>query len=319
MDSPLDIYFVRHEDIDKEAWDRRIHESTCPTLFAEHDMLSHVSPRWNAIVMGNYDAVMPLCAREKWGINYIYPPFFWVPLGIFAAFPVSPDLLTRFLQKIPAKYKIVDLTFHEENPVPGSFPATIHTSCYYRLNLNLPYIEMMQHFSKNTRRDIKEAQKTGLQIDTNIPVQEVIAFFRASKGNQRVVRYREPDYQQLERLSEVMLKRDVLDVIGVCDEKGRRLAGAFFVRDRNRFLFWFSGREPKFLKQKTMFFLIDYYIRQHENSSAYLDFNGSNDANVARFYKSFGATSYQYTTLQWQRFGLLSPLVNLYQYLKKMK
>jgi hypothetical protein len=43
-----------------------------------------------------------------------------------------------------------------------------------------------------------------------------------------------------------------------------------------------------------MFLLIDSFIREHAGQALTLDFEGSNDPNVARFYKSFGAAECNY-------------------------
>ena len=46
-----------------------------------------------------------------------------------------------------------------------------------------------------------------------------------------------------------------------------------------------------------MTFLIDSVIREFSPSKLVLDFEGSNDPNLARFYKGFGAKEVEYKSL----------------------
>ena len=51
-------------------------------------------------------------------------------------------------------------------------------------------------------------------------------------------------------------------------------------------------------------FLIDNFIKEASNSGLVFDFEGSNDLNLARFYKSFGAIDEPYQNLKINRLPL---------------
>ena len=50
-----------------------------------------------------------------------------------------------------------------------------------------------------------------------------------------------------------------------------------------------------------MSFLIDSFIQNHQNENLNLDFEGSIDKNLARFYKSFGANEVVYLQIKKNR------------------
>ena len=64
----------------------------------------------------------------------------------------------------------------------------------------------------------------------------------------------------------------------------------FFLIDRSRVIFHFAASDQSARETGAMFLLIDSFIREHAGQALTLDFEGSNDPNVGRFYKSFGAT-----------------------------
>ncbi len=66
-----------------------------------------------------------------------------------------------------------------------------------------------------------------------------------------------------------------------------------------------------------MTFLIDQVIDEHTPSQIVLDFEGSNDPNLARFYKGFGAKRTTY--MGWQQNKLGFPLKQLFQLYRSLK
>ena len=56
------------------------------------------------------------------------------------------------------------------------------------------------------------------------------------------------------------------------------------------------GRE-----NRAMFFIIDKFIEEHAQTHLTFDFDGSNDPNLARFYKGFGSTEIKYPRLEINR------------------
>jgi hypothetical protein len=103
------------------------------------------------------------------------------------------------------------------------------------------------------------------------------------------------------------------DLIHVCMEKGRaqiwgvltpekRLcAGAIFVESNGKVIFLFSGSNQVARGNSAMPYLIDRFICENSNRNLILDFEGSNDHNLARFYKSFGSKECVYLQVKVNR------------------
>ena len=63
-----------------------------------------------------------------------------------------------------------------------------------------------------------------------------------------------------------------------------------------------------------MFLLVDNFIRENAGQALILDFEGSNDQNVSRFYRGFGAKEVHYSQVTINR---LPGWVNLLRSLRK--
>jgi len=306
------IKFYLHTEIEKDKWNRCIAEATFKTIFAEYDYLTLASPNWVALIKGDYEYVMPLPIRSKLSIQYIYTPFFFSQLGVFSKKEITNQLINDFINHIPRAYKQVDLILNPSNPVDNIDIHTIRFNSYF-LKLNRPYLLMQQLFSENCRRNIKSAEKNSLAIANDVQVSDIINLFKANKGRDKAVHYHPRDYSLLHSLSELALKDKKLEIIGARLDNGKLIAGALFLHDYDRILFWFSGRDKHFYDKKAMFFVVNEYLKLKENCELILDFNGSMNINIARFYRGFGAELYQYSMINFTRVFYLYPLIRFYK------
>jgi hypothetical protein len=75
----------------------------------------------------------------------------------------------------------------------------------------------------------------------------------------------------------------------------------------------FSGSSPDARKNGAMTAIIDAFIKDHAETNRILDFEGSNDQNLARFYAGFGSKECVYLQLEINRFPFFFRLIlNIY-------
>jgi len=304
------IRFLTSDQIVKQNWDDLIHASQFPTIFATYDFLTIASKQWGALIFNDYEACMPLPFQKKFGIQYIYTPPFISRLGIFSKIPVDDLLVASFMKSIPKKNKLIELIL---NPTIPLSTQQNHTSFF--LDLKTDYDILYQNYSENTRRNLKTAAKHNLRLTQEVSTKEITQLFINNRAKNLEHPIPFAHYTILEHLAHFSDTVEKLLHYGVIDPDGNLIAGALFLKDANRFWFWFSGRDNTNFEKRAMFFLIDQMIQQQCNSSIVLDFNGSNNPNIARFYAGFGATSY--TCPYYQKYD---PLTNLFiKWYKKWK
>jgi hypothetical protein len=285
------IAFLEHKQIDPIKWNAAVERSQAATIFAYYEWLTATNSTWCALVEGDYEAIMPLPYRVKWGLYYIYTPHFLSRLGLFAPPDSPPHLLNAFFEAIPKRFCQIDLILNTHNFIPVNIETL--RLCSHQLLLNQPYSIIYQQYSNNHKRNLKKAAQENLQYHESGNVAEIIALFKQNRGQDKAVCFAENDYANLKQLTDIALKMNLLDVITVTNETGQLLCGALFLKDRQRTWFWFSGRNSHATATSAMFFLLDEYIKRRENQPVTLDFNGSMNENIARFYRGFGGVRYE--------------------------
>jgi hypothetical protein len=251
-----------------------------------------VCEEWDALVENDYERVMPLTAGRKMGIDYLFQPRFTQQLGIFSQTLLSGDVVNSFLQAIPRKYRFIEINLNTFNNIehPGK---NFHSWKNHELDLINTYENIRNSYSQNLKRNLKKASQANLSIVKNIKPEDVIAIFKENKGKE-LEHLTDQDYQLLRRLTYLMIYKRMAQVVGVYDENNVLIAGVFFVFSHKKAIFYFSATSSKAKEVMAMPWLIDKFISENTGSHLTLDFEGSNNEHLARFYKSFGSTGISY-------------------------
>jgi len=293
----LMIKYLKQAEIDYDKWDDCISNAMNSYVYAYSWYLDIVAGEWDALVQGDYKRVFPLPFRKKYGIKYIYQPAFSQQLGLFSKAPIENKSLEAFLSAIPKEFKLVELNLNKYYIPNEGKGIKLKKNRNIELDLNFDYQQLAVDYSSNLKRNIKKAKKNNLQIIKNTKPEELIKLFKENKG-QEVKAYSEMDYTHLNRLIYLLVHKGMGEVISVASSENNLIASALFVRDAHRHIFLFSGLSKEGKQKAAMPFLIDSYIQEHSNTAMILDFEGSNNENLARFYRSFGAADYSYYSIR---------------------
>ena len=302
------IRFVEHNDVDTEKWDRCIKRAINSTPYAFSWYLDIVVSHWNAIILNDYEAVFPLPTKRKWGIQYAFTPFWVQQLGLISQTNEGLKRIDDFISLIPSTYRFIELNMNHDVPVKDSLNYNIVENFNYVLPLNKTYHLQREAYSKNLKRNLKKANLKGIQLFKNDAPQNLITLFRNDKG-QSIDHFKEADYTNLEHIMHVAINKHCGEIWMAYGEGNRALAGCFLLFGPRRVVLLFTGNSPEGKASAAMPFLIDQFIKTSANSSFLFDFEGSNDENLARFYKSFGAVNQSYQNLKINRLPLLLRLI----------
>lgn len=286
------IKYISNQEIDLIKWDECIRNSFNGNVYAYSWYLNSVCAGWNALVEDDYKSVMPLTGNRKYGLHYLYQPVFTQQLGVFSVNKFSKDKVEEFLKAIPLRYKLIEINLNKYNTLePGKF--TVKRNLTHELDLINTYQNLRTYYSVNTLRNITKANKKGLTVNYKTDPNEVIKLFRKNKGK-AITQLKNKDYKILKNLIEFAVVRGYGASWGVYNEKNNLCAGAFFIQSNNKVVFLFSATNSVAKKNGAMPFLIDHFIQQNSQRNLTFDFEGSNDKNLARFYKSFGSKECEY-------------------------
>ncbi len=296
--------------IDHDKWDNCINKSYNGIVYAQSWYLNIVHPDWEALVEDDYIRVMPLTVSKKFGINYFMQPFFVQQMGVFSQTNLFPEKTEEFINTIPKKIKYIDTNLNSYNKITTTKYSIENQN--YMLDLIEEYTKTRANYSSNNIRNLKKASKHKLSIIKSVKPNEIINLFTNNKGKD-ITKWTENNYKTLERLMYMAIHKGMGVVYGVYTENNQLCAASFFLRYNKRLIFLFSGSDQTAKENGAMSFLIDSVIKEYSSSQITLDFEGSNDKNLARFYKGFGAKKVTYNRIKINR--ILFPfnlLLNFY-------
>ena len=291
----MNIRFITYDNIDAKKWDSCIADSQYGNIYCTFKYLTAMALPWDAVIADDYKMVIPLPTRTKFGIHYIYPAPFTQQLGITSTFgKVSAEIVQRFLDAIPAKFKYIEANFNHYNELPEAYKSKI------RLNHILPlyngYAEVEKGFNRSAKRNIERAIKNDIEIREGIPPNNIIDLHRARFNDKIGVSKRE--YDRFEQLTLELQSCDMLFTIAAIQD-GRLIAGSIFLKYKNRLTFILNGNSKESLHIGATHLLLQQTIKKFSNQNIILDFEGSDDVNFAKFYKSYGAIEepYKFVTI----------------------
>jgi hypothetical protein len=300
------IKFIHQNNIDRSKWDQCVDEAFNGLVYAKSWYLDIVADQWDALVENDYEKIFPLVSRKKWGIRYLYQPPFTQQLGLFSKTLLSEESVIEFLNAIPEYYKFAEINLNTFNKltVPEFESENWLT---HELDLINSYEHLHRHYSTNLRRNLKKSASGELSLSKNIKPEDVIRLFRENRGK-TLTNLDDKDYQRLSRLTYSGIYKGVVSTYGVYEQNNTLCAAAIFLQSQKKMVFLFSGLNDTGRQSGAMAYLIDAFIQEHQHKHLTLDFEGSNDPNLARFYKGFGSTEITYPHL---RINRLKPIPRL--------
>ena len=297
------IRYLTHNQIDTQRWDNCIAQSPDGNVYCWSWYLDVVHPDWEALVENDYETVMPLAGGRKFGINYLFQPFFTQKFGVFSKNQTSEEKIEEFLNAIPEKFKFAD--FRINSACLKDLNGINHRNI--ELELKQEYSVIAENYNSNTKRNLAKAKKEDLKISENAQPSVIIELFRKNRGK-GIKHWGDEEYDRLLKLVETAKDQGNCLVLGVQNTDNQIVAGAFFMMSHKRIVFLFSGSDESNKENHGLTFLLDHVIEKYSGTDKILDFEGSDNDGLARFYKGFGGKE---TTYQGIRFNRAKGLTKL--------
>ena len=285
----MHIKKVKRKHIELKAWDRCIESADNRRIYAMSWYLDAVSGQcWDALVYKNYQAVMPLPYIKKAGIKVYIQPVFCQQLGVFWHGQAPKDMVKSFIQAIPGN--LYKLCFTGQT----SYYMEAEQSFYrpnYTIKLSCDYDKMLKIMSNNHRRNIRKAQKAQLQYHNISP--ETYIQLKRSSGT----RLSNKVWNNLLNLLNTAVEKQAMNIRAAFLDN-ELISAVCWLNDFDRFVYLQAASNSKGKATAAAFGLIDEHLRIHENSGKIIDFEGSQNNGVARFYKGFGGKNEAYPCIE---------------------
>ncbi len=302
------IQYLRHTEIDKPRWDECISNAVNGRVYGYSWYLDVVCPGWEALVEEGYASVFPLTHNRKWGISYLYQPYFTQQLGLFSKSREGTEDAERFLAAIPQAFRFADIQLNSmNNKQLEGFGVTQRVN--HELNIELDYAGISGRYAQNTKRNIRKAAEMNLSVNREIATEALVGLFRENFGKKEG-KLMPVHYGIISNLINYCVEHQLGYISGVSDNKGALCTSAFFLFDKGHVYFLFAASARQARENGAMFRLIDHFLAENAGKYAILDFEGGNDPNLGRFYKGFGAEEVTYPAIRINRLsGIVSQLL----------
>ena len=286
------IQYLTRSQIDTKKWDRCISIAANGRIYAFSVYLDAMSANWDALVLNDYEAVMPLTWNRKYGIRYLYQPFLAAQLGVFGSNEVQ-----AFIKAIPGHFSYIDIYLNSANTNAVNGNAVLLRDNYV-LNLNHPYEKLVTAYRENIRRNIKKAKQSGCIVVKDFEVETVITL--AAAQMQLHDKKVEENTRRFRQLYKVLKAENKATTYGI-SLHGEIIASCVFFFSHKRAYYILVGNHPNGKTIGASHALIDAFIADHAGQNLLLDFEGSDIRNLAFFYSSFGAKQEIYPALKINR------------------
>ena len=217
------IAYLTRNELNLAKYDTCIANAINARVYANSWFLDIVCDDWDVLVEDDYQSVMPLPKRKKYGIHYIYQPPWTQQLGVFSLETINEMDVLKFVKKIPKKFKLIDVFLNSNNMMSSE---RIKTRDNFILSLDKTYESLRKKYSKGRKSSCKQAKQFNLEIIENYDHKKIIQLFKKNKGAELNKNY--SDYQILNKLVEHALPLNRIKSIGVINRNDELIGGAFF-------------------------------------------------------------------------------------------
>jgi hypothetical protein len=298
MEQPT-INYVTRANVRVEKWDACIANASNGLIYAHSFYLDKMAKHWDALVLGEYEAVMPLTWNRKASIYYLYQPAFTPNLGVFGR-RLEGETVSHFIRAIPNRFRLIEISLNCGNEYTHASlhrEQAMHRNNYV-LSLHKTYDELYSGYNENIKRNIKKSVSFGCKAKSQIPIDEIIHL--SKKQLSHVTNLEERDYQQFKSLFVELEKRQQAKTYGVY-LNDQLISSAVFFFGNGRAYYILVGNHPNGKTLGASHYLIDRFITDHAQQNLLLDFEGSDISSLAFFYSSFGAKPEHYPALRINR------------------
>jgi hypothetical protein len=300
MTEPVsDIRYLERREIDTIKWDDCIRNAPNGLIYARSFYLDAMAENWSALVAGDYQYVMPLTWKRKFGLSYLCQPAFTAQLGIFYKNDMNSLTIENFIDHAKLHFKFCEIHLNFANIV-----SETQVRANYILDLGRSYPEIRQGYKKRLLENLQEAEIHHLQYQNATNYTETILLFKSQYGK-RLPYVRNKDYRHFEILCRELIRSNMIFARQVKDVSGSLLNSSIFFRDERRIYNIMSVSLPAGREKRAHFFLLDHLIMEFATKNIWLDLEGSEVPGIAEFYRKFGTINQPYPFLKYNQLPLI--------------
>ncbi len=281
----MEITYLKHANIDKEKWDRCIDNAHNGLIYAYSFYLDSISKNWDALVLNDYEIVMPLTWNKKLGISYLRQPPFTQQLGIFGRSIIENNITEVFINKALERFSFIEINLNYANNYK-------HATAIKRnliLPLNKPFAELEKSFRKDFVKNVKNNQ---LIYEPSDEVEKAIELFKQNYSER--IYTPEKSYENLLQLYILLKNKRPAFYKKSNLPEGKLACYRDLLKRQQKDLLHHVCHIARRPQSRSQLFFIIQLIKEFSEQDLVFDFEGSEIPSINSFFKKFGAIEQPY-------------------------
>jgi len=218
----MPIIKLQRDAIDDIKWDKCVRQAFNGVVYAHTWYLDIVCDEWEAMVLNDYEAVVPLPIKRQSFINYVVLPY-WIPhLGIINQKPINEEDSLELLKQVP--YLNISLTLNAHNKLPEKTVKQLKQIRYYVLDLILSLEKLKRRFLPEMAKSQSMYDTKKVTVVRSLNAKEYCDFVRLH------TEMSEDNVKQLTKLISFALRYKTAGAYAAYNERNDLIAQAFFVK-----------------------------------------------------------------------------------------
>jgi len=279
------IRYIPAKHIDRTKYDLCIDNSPACRIYAYSWYLDCTCERWDLLIEGDYQTVMPLPVRFKYGIPYIYTPSWVQQLGLFSEDLIDENKINSFVKAIPKKIRWIDYQFNSTNKLHN---LTSVLKRNYVLSLDQSFEEIQKNYNSNRKRISKHCFKEYV-IEKKGNAEFFMSHYKKLNKSYHLLD------QTIDKLNCLCQTGNGRVNIWNVFKEGIFIAGLLWLKDKKRITYLVPLADDQAKKLHIPTYIINELIKDYQTEELLLDFEGSMLSGVEKFYQSFGAKPEHYS------------------------
>ncbi|KAA0130090.1 hypothetical protein FY557_02355 [Chryseobacterium sp. SN22] len=272
---------LKYHEIDFDKYTACLENSEQKNWYARKEVLDQLSGNWHILLDGDYEAVMPISIRQKYGLSLVVMPLFCQQLGIFSK-EDHATINDRFLNFLKKRYVVFSYAFNHKN----SFSENLIKRKNYIIPVSDYTILRRRKYFKGRKSTAKCAQHL-IYKELEFNDEHFLFMQKNFKGLSK-----EGDVEKYKNYISFLAKRNALKLAGAYLED-RLINITVLINENNQLSLLGLINDESYKDENGSSFLIDKILSLYIHEKKF-NFMGSNIRGIEVFFKSFGAELNEY-------------------------
>jgi len=192
-------------------------------VYAYSWYLDIAAEAWEALVEDDYVKVMPLTYDFNFNYQIIYQPFLVNQLGIFTTTTLTNEEIIKFIEAIPSKFKLVEISLNKYN-FTNIKNYTIFQNSIFSIDLIEQYKKIIQRYNYETKKTIEKLTKQKIYITNGLTPSVFIDFLKKNNYTNS-----ESNYNIIRQIISFSQNRKFLQIYCTYDSKNVLIGVSYFI------------------------------------------------------------------------------------------